>query len=133
MATDSDNVKTPPELVDETQRTAREALQAAQGYAQESARMGRDAVQSIRSTVEGAKETGSEALDTTGKAYAQHAVNATGRKLRDWKGQVVHVKESCAQYVADQPVRSSLIAAAGGAVLMALLLSLVKRRAHDET
>lgn len=36
-------------------------------------------------------------------------------------------------HVADQPVRSSLIAVASGAALMTLVLSLMKRRRHYET
>lgn len=148
MATD--NVKTPSELADEARQTARDAVQAAQGYARESGRIGRDAAQSIRWTVEDAKDTGGQALDTVkalssdaadiakdaagvGRAYARNAIGATGRTLRDWKGQVSHAKERCKQYVADQPVRSSLIAVASGAVLMTLMLPLIKKRRNDET
>jgi ElaB/YqjD/DUF883 family membrane-anchored ribosome-binding protein len=146
---ESDNVKTPTELEDEAKQTAREALLAARGYVQESSRIGKDAVQSIRSNLEDAKETGLQAMDTveglssdvrdiakdaaaTGRAYAQNAVNATGRKLRDWKGQVTHAKESCVQYVAKEPVRASLIAAATGAVLMTLMLRLTRSRQRYE-
>jgi ElaB/YqjD/DUF883 family membrane-anchored ribosome-binding protein len=150
MPTENAQTASASELADEAKRTAREALIAAQGYAQESGRIGRDGVQSIRSSVEDARTTGSEALDTveglsrdaadiakdaaiTGRTYAQNAVSATGKKLRDWKGQVNHAKESCERYVADEPVRSSLIAVAGGAVLMTVLLSFMKRRTHYET
>jgi ElaB/YqjD/DUF883 family membrane-anchored ribosome-binding protein len=146
---ESDNVKTPAELADEAKQTAREALLAARGYVQESRRIGKDAVQSIRSNLEDAKETGLQAMDTveglssdvrdiakdaaaTGRAYAQNAVNATGRKLRDRKGQVTHAKDSCEQYVAKEPVRASLIAAATGAVLMTLMLWLTRSRQRYE-
>lgn len=148
MATD--NVKSPAELADEAKQTARDALEAAKGYAQESGRIGRDTAQSIRMAVEDAKETGAEALDTVGglahdaadiamdagttsKAYAQKAVSATGRKLRDWQGQVDELKDSCTRYIGQQPVRSTLIAAGGGALLMKLLLSMIKRRRHYGT
>ncbi|PNG58889.1 MULTISPECIES: hypothetical protein [unclassified Variovorax] len=148
MATD--NVKSPAELADEAQQTARDALEAAKGYAQESGRISRDAAHSIRSTVEDVRETGGEALDTVrglshdaadiarsagtaGRVYARKAVGATGRKLRDWQGQVDEVKESCTRYIANEPVRSTLIAAGGGALLMTLLLSMMKRRRHYET
>lgn len=147
MATD--NVKSPAELADEARQTARDALEAAKGYAQESGRIGRDAAQSIRMTVDDVKETGAQALDTVGglahdaadiarnagttsKVYAQKAVSATGRKLRDWQGQVDELKQSCTRYVAEEPMRSTLIAAGGGAILMTLLLAMVKRRRHYE-
>lgn len=143
----SDPIKTPSEIADEARQTASDAFVAAQGYARESGRIGREGMQSIRATVEDAMITGSEAVDTvaglsndtadivkdaaaTGRAYARNAVSATGRRLRDWKGQVDHAKESCTQYIADEPVRSTLVAAAGGAVLMTLLLSFTKRRWH---
>ncbi|MBS0452399.1 MAG: hypothetical protein JSS14_13910 [Proteobacteria bacterium] len=60
------------------------------------------------------------------RAYAQDAVNAAGRKIRPpgsffeglrWEGQ---------HYVSDQPVRAALVAAAGGAVLTALLIAFVR-------
>ena len=143
----NDPIKTPSEIADETRQTASDAFTAAQGYARESGRIGREGMHSIRATLEDARDTGSEALDTvaglsndtaeivkdaaaTSRAYARNAVNASGRKLRDWKGQVEHARESCKQYIADEPVRASLVAAAGGAVLMTLLLSFAKRRWH---
>jgi len=142
---ESDNVKTPSQLADEARQTGRDALQAVQGYAQESGRIGRDAALSIRSSVEDAKEVGLQAAGTvaglsndakdiardaasTGKAYAKDAVNATGRKIRDFRGHVTHAKESCEQYVAEQPVRASLIAMAAGALVTSLLLSVVRGR-----
>jgi hypothetical protein len=145
---ESDNVKTPSQLAGEVKQTAHDALQAAQGYAQESGRIGRDAVQSIRSNVEDAKEVGLQAAGTvaglsndakdiardaaqTGKVYAKDAVNATGRKIRDFRGQVNHARESCVQYVADQPVRASLIAMAAGAVVTSLLLSTMRGRRRN--
>jgi hypothetical protein len=60
------------------------------------------------------------------RAFAQDAVNASGKKIRPpgtffdglrWEGQ---------HYVSDQPVRAALVAAAGGAVLTALLIAFVR-------
>jgi len=60
------------------------------------------------------------------RAYAQDAVNATGKKIRPpgsfldglrWEGQ---------HYVSDQPLRTALVAAAGGAMVTALLIALVR-------
>lgn len=121
----ADSIKTSSELADEAEQTAQEALQAAQGYARESGRIARDAIPSIRSNVEEVKEIAEDAA-LTGRAYARNAVNATGRKIRDFKGQVTHAKDSCLQYIAEEPVRASLAAAASGAVLMTLLLSLMR-------
>ncbi len=142
---ESDNVKTPAEIADEARQTARDAVQAAQGYARESGRIGRDAVHSIRANAEDAMETAAQAADTvaglagdardigkdataTAKAYAKDAVNASGRRIRDLRGRVEDAKANCAQYIAEQPARASLIAAAAGAITMSLLVMLVKGR-----
>jgi ElaB/YqjD/DUF883 family membrane-anchored ribosome-binding protein len=127
MATD--NVRTFSGLADEAERTAQEALEAAQGYARESGRIAKEAIPSIRSNVEDAQEDAKEiakATALTGRAYARNAVNSTGRKIRDFKGQVTHAKDSCLHYIAEEPVRASLAAAATGAALMTLLLSLMR-------
>lgn len=125
----ADSIKTSSGLADEAEQTAQEALQAAQGYARGSGRIARDAIPSIRSNVEEARDDAKEIAEDvalTGRAYARNAVNATGRKIRDFKGQVTHAKDSCLQYIAEEPVRASLAAAASGAVLMTLLLSLMR-------
>ncbi|RZL90032.1 MAG: hypothetical protein EOP82_17100 [Variovorax sp.] len=140
---ESDDTKTPAQLAEEAEQIGRDALMAAKGYAQESGQIGKDAAQSIRTSLEDAKETGKQAADTlaglsgdakdmakdavdTGRAYAQNAVNATGRKIRDFNGRMRDARESCLRTIAEQPVRSTLIAAAGGAALMALLLGLMR-------
>lgn len=60
------------------------------------------------------------------RAFAQDAINASGKKIRPpgtlfeglrWEGQ---------HYVTDQPVRAALVAAAGGALLTALLIAFVR-------
>ncbi|MBT2325163.1 hypothetical protein J7E62_22795 [Variovorax paradoxus] len=117
---ESNNLRTPSRFTEDAETMGGEALLAAQGYAQGSGRTGSDAAASIRADAE-------EAADT-GRTYAKDAVNATGRKLRDFRGRLDDAKASCARYVADQPVRSTLVAAAAGALLTTLLLSLVRGR-----
>jgi hypothetical protein len=135
-----DPVKTPSQLAQEAQRTAREALEAAQGYAEESRRIGQDTLRSIRGSAEDAQATGREAIDTVkglsndardmakdaaaiGKTYARNAVNATGGKIRNFRDQCDDAKASCARYIEAEPVRATLYAAAAGAVLMGLVLA----------
>jgi gas vesicle protein len=133
-----DNVKSPSQLAEEARQTGHDALVAAQGYAQESKRIGSEVVQSIRSGISDARETGSEALDTvkglssdardlsrdaakTGKAYATDALHAAGAKVQ-------HAKDACTQYIAEEPVRATLLAAASGAILTSLMLRLMRGR-----
>ena len=98
------------------------ADQAAKNYAQASRDPVPDALasasirESVREGLRQAKE----------RAYAQDAINATGKKIRPpgtlfeglrWEGE---------HYVTDQPVRAALVAAAGGALLTALLIAFVR-------
>lgn len=139
----SDHVKTPSELANELKQTGQAAADTAKNIAEASKSIGTDAINSVKSSADDAKqlgrdavdlaaayaheaaETGSDAVDT-GRAYAKDAVNAAGRKIRDLRGQLHATRERGEQFVADQPVRAALIAAAGGAVFTALLLSLMR-------
>ena len=68
-----------------------------------------------------AKDTARSAVEST-KAYAKSAVSAASRKFDDVRGQVEEVKQKSTAYIADEPVRAVMIAAAGGALLTALFL-----------
>jgi hypothetical protein len=60
------------------------------------------------------------------RAYAQDAVNATGRKIRPPGGPFSGLRWQGEHYLTDQPVRAALIAAAGGAVLTALFIAFLR-------
>ena len=68
------------------------------------------------------------AVAQTGKAYAQDAVNAAGKKIDDMKGQAADLKQRGMQFAADEPMKAVACAAAGSAVLTAVLLSLMRGR-----
>lgn len=139
----NDPVKTPSELAEELKETGLAAADSAKNIAQASKGIGEDAIASVKSSVDDArqlgrdaasaaaayardvKRTGDEAADT-GRAYARDAVNAAGRKIRDLRGHIEATRERSEQFVAEQPVRATLIAAAGGALFTALLLSLMR-------
>jgi hypothetical protein len=59
----------------------------------------------------------------TGKAYARNAVNESGKKIASLREHAAHWQESCAKQIAAEPVKSVLVAAAGGALLAGLLLA----------
>ncbi len=73
-------------------------------------------------------DTGNRAKDAmqTARTYAKDGADAASRKMQELKGQIGNVRRQGEQYVADQPVRAAWIAAAGGAVLTALLVSLMR-------
>jgi ElaB/YqjD/DUF883 family membrane-anchored ribosome-binding protein len=88
--------------------------------------LGHDAASAARSYVRDARQTGKDAIET-GRAYAKDAVNAAGKKVADIKDQLSTARKQSEQYIMDQPVRATLIAAAGGAVLTALLVSFMRK------
>jgi ElaB/YqjD/DUF883 family membrane-anchored ribosome-binding protein len=143
-----DNVKSPSQLADEARGTAGDALDTAKNFAQASRAvsddalssvkdslqdsaddakvLGHDAASAARSYVRDARQTGKDAIET-GRAYAKDAVNAAGKKIADIKDQLSTARKQSEQYIMDQPVRATLIAAAGGAVLTALLVSFMRK------
>ncbi|MDM0109342.1 hypothetical protein QTH97_30740 [Variovorax sp. J22R24] len=89
--------------------TLRAAAEATQGYLQD------------------AKNKASAAAET-GKAYAQSAVNAAGKKINDVKDQAADLKQRGMEYAAQEPMKAVAIAAAGSAVVTALLMTLMRAR-----
>ncbi len=84
--------------------------------------------------VEDARSAASQALEST-KEFATHAFEKAGEKVRDLRygakelaskgvSSVGDYAHATTRYVADQPVKSALIAAAVGAAVAALVLAL---------
>ena len=138
-----DPTKTPSQLADEARQTGQEAANTAQGYARAASQIGQDGLSSIRSSADDAMQLGRDALDAaqayagdakdlagdaadTGRAYAKSAVDAAGKKIGQLKDRMDDARQTSAKYVADEPVRSVLIAAAGGALLTALFLAVMR-------
>ena len=80
-----------------------------------------DATGTAQSHVQEAKESAKTVLEV-GRAYSQNAVNAASEKIGELKGKMDQAREQGTRYVVDRPMRSVLIAAAGGAILTALFL-----------
>lgn len=74
-----------------------------------------------------ARQAARQVIDS-GKEYAQNAVNAAGQKLTAAKEQMGRAAEQGTHYVAEQPGRAVAIAAAGGVILGALLMSAMRGR-----
>ncbi len=110
--------------------TARDAKNAALGAA--------DAIKTAASDVAGqtqqsaikladqVQQAGMKAVDAT-RAYAKDAVDSAGRKVNDMKSQLDSAKASATDYIHDDPVRAVKMAAIGGGLLTALVLSLTRR------
>ena len=100
---------------------------------------------SIRSAREDADSFGRKAADATqgylqdakakasatvqaGKEYAQDAISATGQKIDRVKSQATDLKQRGMQFAADEPMKAVAYAAAGGAALTAVLMTLIRGR-----
>ena len=64
----------------------------------------------------------------TGKAYAHDAVNAAGKRIDSMKGQAADLRERGLQFAAAEPLKAVAFAAAGSAVVTAVLLSFMRGR-----
>ena len=146
----TEDAKTPSQLADEARQIGRDASEAASGIADEAKSIASDAAQALRASAADAKATAGEALDTvrgvaadakdaladtigTGRTYAQNAVNEAGKKIVGFKERAALWQASCSKQIAREPVKSVLVAAAGGALLAGLLLAFDRseRRYYD--
>lgn len=132
------SIKTPGEIADEAAQAAQDAARAARGHALEAAEVARTAVRSVQPILDDARSTIGEAMGTvqglardvrdiardavvTGGALTQRALDAAGRRLDDGRARVLQTREQCEQYIAAEPVKATLWAMAGGALLAMLL------------
>ena len=120
-------IKTPSQLAEEARQTASDAIDSTRAYAQNAVNaagekvrdLRRDAeptVEQLAARVQQAVQRGLDAASTT-SARAQRRLEAAA--------------DVTGRYIADQPVRSVLIAAAAGAAITALIV-LASRRSRDD-
>ena len=92
---------------------------------------------SVRSGIREARARSESALDDTrhfahqaqaqARTYAREAVNASGRRIRQTRSRFEGGRRwSGEEFVNDQPVRAVLLAAAGGAILTAVFVALLR-------
>ena len=144
----ADDAKTPSQLADEARQIGRDASNAASGITDEAKTIASETVQALRSSAADARATAGEALDTvrgvaadakdvaadaigTGRTYAQSAVNHVGKKIVSVRERAAEWESSCARQIAAEPVKSVLVAAAGGALLAGVLLAFGRSRPRD--
>ena len=89
--------------------------------------MGRKAADAAQGYLQDAQAKASAAAQA-GKAYAKDAVNAAGKKIDSMKGQAADLKQRGMQFASDEPMKAVAYAAAGSAVLTAILISLMRGR-----
>jgi hypothetical protein len=97
------------------------------GAREEADSFGRRAADATSGYLQDAKAKASATVQA-GKEYAQDAVNAAGKKIDSVKGQAAEMKQRGMQFAADEPMKAVVYAAAGSAVLTALLLTWMRGR-----
>ncbi len=112
------------QLGDEVMQSAEQAVDATRDLASEAANKASDKVHELRREVEPSLEQWTARLQTAAQRGLEAAIQSTD-KARESMQRGVNV---AGQYVADQPVKSVLIAAAAGAVITALIISASRRR-----
>lgn len=85
---------------------------------------------SFSDSATGSKDAPADAV-AADKAYAQNAVNETGKKLVSLEERAAQWHASCSKRIAADPVKSVLLAAAGGALLAGLLLAFDRSDRRD--
>jgi len=97
------------------------------GAREEADSFGRRAADATSGYLQDAKAKASATVQA-GKEYAQDAVNAAGKKIDSVKGQAAEMKQRGMQFAADEPMKAVVYAAAGSAVLTALLVTWMRGR-----
>jgi ElaB/YqjD/DUF883 family membrane-anchored ribosome-binding protein len=116
--------KTPSQLAEDARQTANDAVESTRAYAQNAVNAAGEKVRDLR----GSLEPGVEQLANRVQQAVQRGLDSaskTGARAQRQLGQAADVT---GRYIADQPVRSVLIAAAAGAAITALIVLASRRR-----
>ena len=116
----------PNGLADQAAQSADHAIRSTQ-------RVANEALDSLAGSVQDMRHQAAPLLNRATEqvsALAQRSVDAVRGGSQQLRDQARHASDSTVNYIKDEPVKAVLIAAATGAVLMALV-SLVSRSRHS--
>lgn len=116
--------KTASEIADEARHTANDAIESTRAYAQNAVNAAGEKVRDLRGSVEPAVEQ----LAARVQQAVQRGLEAASRSSSRATRQFEQAAEVTGKYIADQPVRSVLVAAAAGAAITALIVLASRRR-----
>ncbi len=113
------------ELTADALQSAEQALESTRGFANQQLDRAQDKVRDLRGNVEPAIDR----LAARAQEAATRGIHAASDASAKVQRQISHYAEATGKYVAEQPVKSVLIAAAAGAALAALVMA--ARRNHN--
>ena len=119
--------KTPSQLADDARQTANDAIDTTRTYAQNAVNAAGEKVRDLRRDVEPTVEQ----LAARVQQAVQRGLDAASTTSARAQRRLEQAADVTGRYIADQPVRSVLIAAAAGAAITALIV-LASRRSRDD-
>ena len=105
-------------------QSAEDAVESSRSFANDQFDRAHDKVRDLRSTVEPAIDR----FATRAQELANRGIHAASDATAKVQKQINHYADATGKYVAEQPVKSVLIAAAAGAALAALIGLLARSR-----
>ncbi|HSV57447.1 MAG TPA: hypothetical protein VLJ19_01010 [Variovorax sp.] len=118
--------KTAAELADEIRQTANDAVETTRAYAQNAVNAAGEKVRDIRRDAEPTMEQIAARVQQAVQRGLESATKTSARAQR----RIEEAADVTGRYIADQPVRSVLLAAAAGAAITALVVLATRR--HDD-
>ncbi|WP_077001074.1 hypothetical protein [Variovorax sp. KK3] len=119
--------KTPSQLAEEARQTANDAIDTTRAYAQNAVNAAGEKVRDLRRDAEPTVEQLAARVQQAVQRGLDAASTTSARAQRRFEA----AADVTGRYIADQPVRSVLIAAAAGAAITALIV-LASRRSRDD-
>lgn len=119
--------KTPSQLADDARQTANDAIDSTRAYAQNAVNAAGEKVRDLRRDVEPTVEQ----LAARVQQAVQRGLDAASTTSARAQRRLEQAADVTGRYIADQPVRSVLVAAAAGAAITALIV-LASRRSRDD-
>lgn len=120
-------IKTPSQLAEEARQTANDAIDSTRAYAQNAVNAAGEKVRDLRRDAEPTVEQ----LAARVQQAVQRGLDAASTTSARAQRRLEQAADVTGRYIADQPVRSVLIAAAAGAAITALIV-LASRRSRDD-
>lgn len=114
------------ELSSDVLQSAEEAVESSRTFANNQFDKAHDKVRDLR----GAVEPAIDRFATRAQEFAHRGINAASDASAKVQRQINHYADATGKYVAEQPVKSVLIAAAAGAALAALVIA-ARRNYHN--
>jgi ElaB/YqjD/DUF883 family membrane-anchored ribosome-binding protein len=118
-------VKTPSQLAEEARQTANDAIDTTRAYAQNAVNAAGEKVRDLRRDV---VEPTVEQIAARVQQAVQRGLDAASTTSARAQRRLEQAADVTGKYIADQPVRSVLIAAAAGAAITALIVLASRRR-----